>query len=168
MDVDADRELPLAEAADELGLTSEALRMRWRRGKARGRRDDAGKVWIVLGPNKPEQPTGRRPNADRSKPEQSNELVEVLKGQVSDLQKRLDAAEQAQSEMRRLLLSSQQQLAEMTKRLPELPAPEAVRAAPEPAPQSDPAPGFSPPPKPAPAAERAPFNPLSIFFPWVR
>ena len=118
MDVEPDRELPLAEAAIELGLTAEALRMRWRRGKVRGRRDDAGKVWIVLGP---EQSTGRRPDANRSKPEQASELVEALKGQVADLQKRLDAAEQAQSEMRRLLLAGHQALADLTKRLPELP-----------------------------------------------
>lgn len=158
MDVDADRELPLAEAAAALGLSAEALRMRWRRGKARGRRDDAGRIWIVL--NGPERPPGHRPNADRSTSEQS-ELVSVLRGQVSDLQKRLDSAEQAQAEMRRLLLASQQQIAELTKRLPELPPP--VETAPPPPPTE------TKPPEPKPsAAERAPFNPLSMFWPWVR
>jgi len=109
-------ELPLAEAAARLGMTAEALRMRVRRGRVKGRKDEAGRVWVTL--NEPEQPTGHRPDTDRADRDPADDAVSILKAQVVDLQKRLDTAEQAQSEMRRLILSSQSQAAELTKLLP--------------------------------------------------
>ena len=121
------RELPLAEAAAELHLTPEAVRMRWRRGKLKGRRDDAGRIFIAL-----EGAAEQRPGNDRSAPGQAD-LVDVLKAQVSDLQRRLDAADQAQSEMRRLLLQSQAQVSDLTQRLA-LPAPVEAEGAAEPEP----------------------------------
>lgn len=112
------REVSLTEAATVLNLTPEAVRMRWRRGKLKGRRDGSRILIELEGDRAPEQPTGQ----DRTAPGQG-QIVEVLQAQVTDLQKRLDEAQQAQAEMRRLLLQSQAQVAEMTKRLPALPAP---------------------------------------------
>ena len=122
------RELPLAEAAAELRMTPEAVRMRWRRGKLKGRRDEAGRILISIEGDQAEQ----RPGNDRSAPGQAD-LVDVLKAQVSDLQRRLDAADQAQSEMRRLLLQSQAQVSDLTQRLA-LPAPVEAEGAAEPEP----------------------------------
>ena len=120
------REVPLSEAATVLNLSPEAVRMRWRRGKLKGRRDGS-RILIELEDRPPEHPTGH----DRSSAGQA-QVVEVLQAQVADLQKRLDASSQAEAELRRLLLQSQSQVAEMTKRLPALPAPGDETEAPGP------------------------------------
>lgn len=120
------REVPLTEAAAVLKLTPEAVRMRWRRGKLKGRRDGS-RILIELQDRGPEQATEQ----DRTTPGPA-QVVEVLQAQVADLQKRLDEAQQAQAEMRRLLLQSQAQVAEMTKRMPALPAPGDGAEAPHP------------------------------------
>lgn len=123
------KELPLAEAAARLNMTPEALRMRWRRKKVKGRRDDQNRIWIEV--SEAEQPTGQRPNSPNNTSEQGG-IVDVLKAQVADLQHRLDAADRAQEQMRQLLLQSQMQVTDMTKRLPgppaEEPAPDAPKA----------------------------------------
>jgi chromosome condensin MukBEF ATPase and DNA-binding subunit MukB len=110
------KELPLSEAAAQLGMTPEALRMRWRRKKVKGRRDDQNRIWIEV--SEAEQPTGQQPN----KTSENGGIVDVLKAQVADLQHRLDAADRAQEQMRQLLLQSQMQVADMTKRLAGPPA----------------------------------------------
>ena len=40
--------LPLAEAAQRLGISVDALRKRWKRGKIEGRRNEDGRVFIYL------------------------------------------------------------------------------------------------------------------------
>lgn len=156
------RELPLAEAAAELGISTEALRMRWRRGRVQGRRD-AGRIWIAVDEHAGQQ----RPGNDRAATEQQFTVVELLRDQVADLRKRLDAADQAQAEMRRLLLASQQQIAELVKRHAELPPPAAATPPETPA---EPPPPPPPARSPIPSVEQRPLeNPLMMFWwPWLR
>ena len=54
--------IPLIEAASALGITTDALRMRWKRGKIEGRR-----VFVYV----TEQPNSR-PNGDQSRPSQAD------------------------------------------------------------------------------------------------
>lgn len=115
-------ELQIAEAAARLGVSVDALRMRWRRGKISGRRDEDGKVWIEVGEQPPSTRELPKEHAEQINPAQ-RELIEALKGEVTDLRHRLDQADQAQNELRRLLLTAQQQALDMARKIPELPAP---------------------------------------------
>lgn len=115
-------ELQIAEAAVRLGVSVDALRMRWRRGKIPGRRDGDGRVWIEVGEQSPKPPEPPKEQAEQST-QAERELIDALKGEVTDLRHRLDQADQAQNELRRLLLSAQQQALDMVRKIPELSAP---------------------------------------------
>lgn len=168
IEAQADRELPLAAAAAAMGMSVEALRMRFRRGKVRGRKDAAGRLLIAV-PGQAEQPTERQPDAAQATPGQGVqvELTALLRDQVADLRRRLDASEEAQAEMRRLLMASSQQIAELTKRLVELPPPSPASPAKAKAREIDPEPPASPPtPKPENQAPPNPFAAWSVFWPF--
>jgi len=96
--------LPLAEAARALGLSEEALRMRLRRGRVDGYKGEDGRLYIrVPGATPPAAPAEPAPAA-----------VALMTEEIADLRRRLDEAERAQAEMRRLLLQAQQNLVELT------------------------------------------------------
>lgn len=115
MDVDhaRDREqrLTLSEAAEVLGTTKDAVRMRVRRETLRSEKGEDGRVYVFLYPTtnnvhpEPEVETGDAPR----------ELVEVLRAQVEDLRVRLDREQEANRENRRII-------AGLTQRIPELEA----------------------------------------------
>jgi hypothetical protein len=194
--------MPVSQAAAIIGVTPRALRLRFQRGKTRGFVAPDGRVHIVVSPSDrgagparrfrrmnferhydPEDieagpiPEPARPAAaaapSAAPPDPLIErLVASLEAQVTDMRKRLDEAERSQSELRRLLLHSQQAISDLTRRLtglptprpefdtpepekptaktPEPPPPEAPRAAAPPPPPTPPAP---PPPEPPRRAE---------------
>ncbi len=76
------------EAAELLGITAEAVRMRIKRGTLRSERQ-AGRVFVLLGPDRPTERTG--PTEDRTA-----ELIATLREQ-------LQAERQAHAEARRII-----------------------------------------------------------------
>jgi len=115
--MDADRErdqeqrLTLAEAAEVLGISKDAVRMRVRRKSLRSEKGEDGRVYVFV------DATGNDVRPTEAAPsDASRELVEVLRAQVEDLQSRLDRETEANRENRRII-------AGLIERVPELEAP---------------------------------------------
>ena len=86
----------VSEAAEQLGITAEAVRMRIKRGTLRSERQ-AGRVFVLLGQSQPtEQPTDR--------PDEPNALISQMQERIASLERQLDQEREANSEHRRLLL----------------------------------------------------------------
>src|SRR5215208_686907 len=111
------RRLSVAEAASELGTTSEGVRSRIKRGTLQAERE-SGRVWVIL-EGAPPQPDAAPPG-DRTG--DRTELVDELRARASSLERQLDLERDANRENRRLLAAA-------LERIP--PQLEAPREAPE-------------------------------------
>lgn len=107
------RRVTMAEAAEELGVSAEAIRKRVQRDKIRSDKGADGRRYVYLDDVRDES----RPKASV---EGSGELVEVLRAQVEDLRGRLDKETEANRENRRII-------AGLIERVPELEAPRGSR-----------------------------------------
>ncbi len=89
------RRVTVSEAAELLGITAEAVRMRIKRGTLRSERQ-GGRVFVLLGPERPTEHTTERtgPTEDRTA-----ELIDTLREQLSE-------ERQAHAEARRLLMAA--------------------------------------------------------------
>jgi hypothetical protein len=110
-----ERKLTLQDAAQELGITPDALRQRIRRGQYRSEKED-GRVYVYL-------------NLDRTETEhdvqvESNALISEIHARVALLEQELERAHERDRENRRII-------AALTQRIPELEAPERPPEAPE-------------------------------------
>jgi hypothetical protein len=133
--------LPLAEAAQRLGISVDALRKRWKRGKIEGRRNEDGRVFIYLdaGGQASGQASGQgagQPSGQMSDETldviielQSTELTRLLAEnhrlvtETSQLNGRLDGMLELQKREQVLRQQMQNQLDGLQERLA-LPAPE--------------------------------------------
>jgi len=106
----------VAEAAELLGISKDAVRMRIRRGTLRSERA-GGRVHVWVDTDQ-----GADQNADR--PGATYELVEELRDRVHFLEGQLEQANERDRENRRIV-------AALTSRIPELEAPQEQRDAPE-------------------------------------
>jgi hypothetical protein len=111
-DRERDREqwLPMSEAAEILGISKDAVRMRVRRGSLRSEKGEDGRVYVFV------DATTHETEYAVLRDDPSAELVEVLRAQVEDLQSRLDRETEANRENRRII-------AGLIERVPELEAP---------------------------------------------
>jgi hypothetical protein len=131
----------VADAAILLGISEDAVRSRLRRGTLRRETGKDGTVFVVLGTDR--QASNQRPTNDRSTDQQNDqprtnqatddtdaggsdhyrdELLEVLRDEVSHLRDQLDRERDASAELRRIV-------AGLVQRVPELEgAPEAARS----------------------------------------
>jgi hypothetical protein len=116
------RRVTVPDAAAALGITVEAVRGRIKRGKL-GYVKDGGTVYVLLpiDQTRPDK-TSHQPDNDRITDQ--SKLIEVLEAQVEDLRARLDRAEEANRENRRLLAAA-------FERIPALEAPSEPRDEPE-------------------------------------
>ncbi len=110
------------DAADALGITVEAVRGRIKRGKL-GHVKDGGTVYVLLpiDQTRPDK-TSHQPDNDRITDQ--SKLIEVFEAQVEDLRARLDRADEANRENRRII-------AGLVQRIPELEAAPEPRDEPE-------------------------------------
>jgi len=111
---DQERHLTLTEAAEVLGTSKDAVRMRARRGTLRSQKGEDGRVYVFLDPTT--YSVHPEPEVEGSAGDPSRELVEVLRAQVEDLRGRLDRETEANRENRRII-------AGLIERVPELEAP---------------------------------------------
>ncbi len=116
------RRVTVPDAADALGITVEAVRGRIKRGKL-GHVKDAGTVYVLLPIDgaRPDK-TSHQPDNDRITDQ--SKLIGVLEAQVEDLRARLDRADEANRENRRII-------AGLVQRIPELEATPEPRDEPE-------------------------------------
>ena len=104
------------EAAEQLGITAEAVRMRIKRGTLRSERQ-AGRVFVLLGQAQPtEQPTDR--------PDEPNALISQMQDRIDSLERQLEEAAERDRENRRIIVA-------LTSRIPAIEAPSEARASPE-------------------------------------
>jgi hypothetical protein len=132
----------VADAALLLGISEDAVRSRLRRGTLRRETGKDGTVFVVLGTDR--QASNQRPTNDRSTDQQADqpttnqatddtdagggeryrdELLEVLRDEVSHLRDQLDRERDASAELRRIV-------AGLVQRVPELEAAPEPRDAP--------------------------------------
>jgi hypothetical protein len=102
-----ERRLTLQDAAQQLGITPDALRQRIRRGQYHSKKED-GRVYVYL-------------NLDRTETEhnvqvESNALISEIQARVQLLEHELERAHERDRENRRII-------AALTQRIPELEAP---------------------------------------------
>jgi hypothetical protein len=157
------RRVTVAEAAEILGITAEAVRTRIKRGKLESVKDPpdrTGTVYVLLQADPTGQnidPTSQLQDQTSDRTQERGELVEALREQVAYLQgviaTRDRELEQRAEEIRRrdMALEREQQLTAMfATRLGELEAPREEReeAVPE-ARESPASPGLTPTPPPA-------------------
>jgi hypothetical protein len=110
-----ERRLTLQDAAQELGITPDALRQRIRRGQYHSTKED-GRVYVYL-------------NLDRTETEHNvqvepNVLISEIQARVQLLEQELERAHERDRENRRII-------AALTQRIPELEAPSEPRESPE-------------------------------------
>ena len=117
-----ERRLTLQDAAQELGVTPDALRQRIRRGQYHSTKEE-GRVYVYL-------------NIDRTKTErdvqvESNALISEIQARVQLLEQELERAHERDRENRRII-------AALTQRIPELEAPSEPPESPETATEQEP------------------------------
>jgi predicted ArsR family transcriptional regulator len=114
----------VAEAAEALGITAEAVRSRIKRRTLRTIRE-GGTVYVVLGDTDRARPVGDRARpGDEPPSDRTDALIDALGGQVEDLREQLHAERQAHAEARRII-------AGLVERIPAIEAPSDERDAPE-------------------------------------
>ena len=120
--VDAERErVTIQEAARRLGVSESAIRKRVQRGTLQHLKGRDGRVYVYLDMGETQEDKVRDPSRD--------ELVGTLRDTVRDLRERLDRAEEANRENRRLLAAA-------LERIPAIEAPEDRPQAPETPPEA--------------------------------
>jgi len=106
----------VAEAAQRLGISKEAVRKRVHRGTLRSNKDADGTVRVYV-------PASRAASSTASSTPR-DELVDELHDRVNSLERQLDAERESSRELRRIV-------AALTQRIPELEAPSEPRESPE-------------------------------------
>jgi hypothetical protein len=115
----------VAEAADALGVTVDAVRSRIKRGTIAHERKGA-RVYVLLGAD--EYDTGHDQGTDQVTDQprsDSGALISELRARVSSLEYQLEQERQANSEHRRLLAAALERIP------PQLEAPQEARESPE-------------------------------------
>ncbi len=125
---DALDKLSVSEAASRLGVTQSAVRKRVQRGQIPYEKDERGHTFVYL--SRDESRNGSRdehtgPSRETARDESRDAYVSALEDQVRDLRERLDRAEEANREHRRLLAAALERIP------PQLEAPRETRDAPQ-------------------------------------
>jgi hypothetical protein len=113
------RRLTVQEAAEVLGTSMDAVRMRARRGSLESEKDSDGRVYVWVDPDESE--TRQRLNGE------STALISAKDETIRVLQEQLEAEREAHKEARRII-------AGLVQRIPELQAPEDAPQSAEPRP----------------------------------
>lgn len=103
------RRLDVRSAAQTLGLSVDAVRMRVRRGSISSEKDEEGHVWVWVDTDE------SSPNNDETETSQSTsrELIEQLRSENSYLRGQLDQEREANRENRRLLAAAMERIPEL-------------------------------------------------------
>ena len=96
------RRVTVSEAADIIGISAEAVRMRIRRGTLPSERHE-GTVYVILDTDRTQRVGNVSGNVSGDR---TDELLEALRGQVHDLRDQLQAERQGHAEARRLLMAA--------------------------------------------------------------
>jgi hypothetical protein len=117
-DAGRDARMTVADAAERLGITKEAVRKRISRGTLRSDKDTDGTVHVYI-------PSSGTPSGTASEVIGRDELVEALRDQIEDLRRERDEWREQARVADRLLAAALERIP------PQLEAPRAERASPE-------------------------------------
>jgi IS30 family transposase len=119
---DLDRALTVAQAADALGVSQDAVRKRIRRGTIQSGRNESGRVYVYV----PASETAHKTDQDTSRTQSdSPALTSELRDRLRYVEEQLEAERQAHAEARRLLMAALERIP------PQLEAPQEARESPE-------------------------------------
>jgi len=118
---DQERRLTLAEAAEVLGTSRDAVRMRVRRGSLRSELGEDGKRYVYIDPDR----DAVRPEAEGEGSSGRAELVEELRERVNSLERRLDEEQESRRRADTIIAQLTQSNTSLIERLRELEAPSA-------------------------------------------
>jgi IS30 family transposase len=119
---DLDRALTVAQAADALGVSQDAVRKRIRRGTIQSGRDESGRVYVYVAASE----TVHKTDQDTSQPQpESSALISAKDETIAALRDQLEAERQAHAEARRLLMAALERIP------PQLEAPSEARESPQ-------------------------------------
>ena len=137
------RRLTVAQAADALGISANAVRMRVRRGSLPSEKDDEGRVWVLVSEDEQES-VSDQVSDQHATDQQTNELTEELREQIAYLKRQVEAEREAHAEESR---RKDHIIAALVNRIPELEpgAPPAERPEPAQEPQDAPQTGSNGP-----------------------
>jgi len=110
------RRLNSKEAADTLGISVDAVRMRARRGTLEAEHDANGRLYVWLDDDEPQSDAGA--------------LISEMRGRIEDLREQLEAERQAHAEARRII-------AGLVERIPAIEAPQTQEEPERAEPRSD-------------------------------
>ena len=118
------RKLAVSEAADELGISAEAVRSRVKWGTLQSVKEGAT-VYVVLPPDQspPERDRVTDQTSDRAQYE-PEALISEMRGRIEDLREQLEAERRAHAEARRII-------AGLVERIPAIEAPQETAEATE-------------------------------------
>ena len=124
--------MTVAQAAEVLGISAEAVRGRVRRGTLPVERE-GGAVYVLLDAPAGGRPTDDQPRTTEDRSADRAELVEALREQISDLRSQLAEANAANRENRRIIAGLTQRIPELEAAKPseQTGAPETVEEGPE-------------------------------------
>jgi excisionase family DNA binding protein len=98
-----DRALTVAQAAEVLGVSQDAVRKRIRRGTIQSGRDESGRVYVYV----PAPETVHKTGQDTSQPQSdTTALISAKDETIAALRDQLEAERQAHAEARRLLMAA--------------------------------------------------------------
>ncbi len=116
---DLDR-VTIAEAAERLGLSQDAIRKRVRRGTLRQDRDQDGLIHVYIQAGEGVQDTSKtEQDADQNTQDAVPDIVEQMRSRIESLERQLEEANTRDRENRRII-------AGLVQRIPELEAPPAT------------------------------------------
>ena len=107
----SERRVHLSEAAELLGVSKDAVRMRVKRGTLRSEKAEDGRVYVWVNVNPDDDPNGVHPQGE----------VDPYRELIDELHDRVRSLEEANRENRRII-------AALTSRIPELPPPSPQEA----------------------------------------
>lgn len=113
------RRLTPRQAADQLGVSVEAVRGRIKRGTIPHERH-GNRVVVILDAD--QTATGHDQGGDQTRPDARDELVEEMGERIEDLRRQLDQAEEARRRADTIIMQLTQTNAALAARLPELEA----------------------------------------------
>jgi len=117
--------LTVAQAADALNVSQDAVRKRIARGTIRSDRDESGRVYVYLSPSETVHKTGQDTTQDAATKTVQDAYIRSLEDQIAFLRSELERKDA-------ILLN-------LTERIPELEAPSEARESPQsPAPSDTP------------------------------
>jgi excisionase family DNA binding protein len=143
-----DRALTVAQAAEVLGVSQDAVRKRIRRGTIQSGRDESGRVYVYV----PASETVHKTAQDTSGTQpDATALTSELRDRLRYVEGQLEAERLAHAEARRLLMAALERIP------PQLEASEAPEARESPETRSDADPNTQAPPEPETPAEPRPW-----------